>query len=196
MSLTRDMTVVPGQNFALVSFVGPPDSDMPQKADAWGIKIRGVFSSQEEAGQWAKKLQQEDSLFNIYVVDMYKWLHIPPPSDIDDIHYQNEELEKLIQGHREAQRTGKLEFEKRRQELKSGSIDPSDEHSHHYTKDAPDMVEHPADKLARLKKENPDKTEKELVEQIIHSSSQEKSDSGSEPSTSSPDSNGSSPSDE
>lgn len=179
----RDMTVVPGQNFALVSFVGPPESNMPQKADAWGIKIRGVFSTQDEAGHWAKKLQEEDSLFNIYVVDMYKWLHIPPPSDIDDVHYQNEELEKLIQGHREAQRAGKIAFERRREEMKSGQVDPSDEHAHLYTKEAPAIAEHPADKLAKLKEEFPDKPEKDLVAMVLQSSSdsssQEKSSSDS-----------------
>ena len=166
------MTVVPGQNFALMSFVGPPESGLAQTADAWGIKIRGVFSTQEEAGQWAKKLQQEDNLFNIYVVELYKWLHIPPPSDIEDVHYQNEELEKLIQGHRDAQRSGKIAFEKRRQELRDGSADPSDEHSHMYSTEGGNIPEHPADKLERLKKEYPDRTEKELVEEFIQSSSE------------------------
>ena len=92
MSLEQDYTTVPGQLFACLSVVGP---EAPQKNDKFGIKIRGAFSSRDEAAAHAKRLQKEDSTFDIYVVDMYKWLLIPPdPLKIEDVPYQNEKLEE------------------------------------------------------------------------------------------------------
>ena len=74
MSLEQDYTTVPGQLFACLSIVGP---ECPQKNEKFGIKIRGAFSTRDEAANHAKRLQKEDSTFDIYVVDMYKWLLIP-----------------------------------------------------------------------------------------------------------------------
>ena len=73
MSLEQDYTTVPGQLFACLSIVGP---ECPQKNDKFGIKIRGAFNTRDEAASHAKRLQREDSTFDIYVVDMYKWLLI------------------------------------------------------------------------------------------------------------------------
>ena len=91
MSLEQDYTVVPGQLYACLSIVGP---EAPQKNDKFGIKIRGAFSTRDEAANHAKRLQKEDATFDIYVVDLYKWLLIPPDlSKIEDSHYNNDKLE-------------------------------------------------------------------------------------------------------
>jgi len=88
MSLTQDYTTVPGQLYACLSVVGP---EAPQKNEKFGIKIRGAFSNRDEAANHAKRLQKEDPTFDIYVVDMYKWLLIPPdPAAIEDTNYTNE----------------------------------------------------------------------------------------------------------
>ena len=70
-SLEQDYTTVPGQLFACISLVGP---DCPQKNDKFGLKIRGCFATRDEAGNHAKRLQKEDATFDIYVVELYKWL--------------------------------------------------------------------------------------------------------------------------
>ena len=86
-SLEPDYLTIPGQLFACISFVGP---DQPQKNELLGMKIRGCFPTREEAASHAKRLQKEDGLVDIYVVDMYKWLLIPPNLDqIDNVHYAN-----------------------------------------------------------------------------------------------------------
>ena len=168
-SLEQDYLTVPGQNFACLSFVGP---DLPQKNEQLGMKIRGCFSTRDEAANHAKRLQKEDALVDIYVVDMYKWLLIPPNRDqIEDVHYQNEKLEEIMAGYRKNQSQAASMFEKRKRDMMAkpieGSetpfIDAADENSKYYTKPDVPPISHPADVLTRLQKENPEAPIEELV---------------------------------
>ena len=166
--LTSDYLTVPGQLFACVSFVGP---DLPQKNDKFGMKIRGCFQSRDEAGTHAKRLQKEDAIVDIYVVDMYKWLLIPPDREqIEDTHYQNEKLEEIMSKYRANQSQAAAMFEKRKRDMTAKPqdgefpyIDPSDENSKFYTKPDVPPIPHPADFLEALKVEFPEATMDELV---------------------------------
>jgi len=167
-SLEADYLTVPGQLFACVSFVGP---DLPQKNDKFGMKIRGCFPSRDEAGTHAKRLQKEDAIVDIYVVDMYKWLLIPPDREqIEDTHYQNEKLEEIMTKYRANQSQAAAMFEKRKRDMiakpQDGEfpyIDPSDENSKFYTKPDVPPIPHPADFLEALKVEFPEASMDELV---------------------------------
>jgi hypothetical protein len=165
MSLETDYTTVPGQIFACLSIIGP---EAPQKNDKFGIKIRGAFATRDEAANHAKRLQREDPTFDIYVVDMYKWLLIPPdPTKIEDVHYTNEKLEEIMSGYKENQAQAARMF----QERKAGMIAdanqyvPGDENSKFYTKPDEAPISHPADVLERLKKEKPDANMEDLVKE-------------------------------
>jgi len=166
--LTSDYLMIPGQLFACVSFVGP---DLPQKNDKFGMKIRGCFQSRDEAGTHAKRLQKEDAIVDIYVVDMYKWLLIPPDREqIEDTHYQNEKLEEIMSKYRANQSQAASMFEKRKRDMTAKPqegefpyIDPSDENSKFYTKPDVPPIPHPADFLEALKVEFPEATMDELV---------------------------------
>lgn len=167
MSLEQDYTVVPGQLYACLSVVGP---ECPQKNDKFGIKIRGAFNSREEAASHAKRLQKEDATFDIYVVDMYKWLLIPPdPTSIDDVHYTNEKLEELMSGYKENQQLAAKMFEERKRDMmETGTntfIKPGDENSKYYTKPDESPISHPAEVLERLQKEKPDAPMEELIKE-------------------------------
>lgn len=167
MSLEQDYTTVPGQLYACLSVVGP---ECPQKNDKFGIKIRGAFNSREEAASHAKRLQKEDATFDIYVVDMYKWLLIPPdPTAIDDVHYTNEKLEELMVGYKENQQMAAKMFEERKRDMmQTGTntyIKPGDENSKYYTKPDEAPISHPAEVIERLKKEKPDAPMEELVKE-------------------------------
>ena len=170
MSLEQDYTTVPGQLYACLSVVGP---EAPQKNDKFGIKIRGAFASRDEAASHAKRLQKEDATFDIYVVDMYKWLLIPPdPSKIEDVHYTNEKLEELMSGYKENQALAAKMFAERKADMmavKAGGtetfIKPGDENSKYYTKPDESPISHPAEVLERLKKEKPDTPMEELVKE-------------------------------
>lgn len=167
MSLEQDYTTVPGQIYACLSVVGP---ECPQKTDQFGIKIRGCFASKDEAASHAKRLQKEDSTFDIYVVDMYKWLLIPPdPTKIEDAHYTNDRLEEIMSGYRDNQRQAAKMFEDRKRDMienpDKNYIKPGDENSKYYTKPDEKPIDHPAEVLERLKKEKPDAPIEELVKE-------------------------------
>lgn len=165
MSLEQDYTTVPGQLYACLSVVGP---EAPQKNDKFGIKIRGAFASRDEAATHAKRLQKEDSTFDIYVVDMYKWLLIPPdPLKIEDVHYQNEKLEEIMSGYKENQAEAARMFNERKRDMMEAKsyVKPGDENSMFYTKPDEPPVSHPADIIEKLKKEKPDAQMEDLVKE-------------------------------
>ena len=165
MSLEQDYTTVPGQLYACLSVVGP---EAPQKNDKFGIKIRGAFASRDEAATHAKRLQKEDSTFDIYVVDMYKWLLIPPdPLKIEDVHYQNEKLEEIMSGYKENQSEAARMFNERKRDMMEAKsyVKPGDENSMFYTKPDEPPVSHPADIIEKLKKEKPDAQMEDLVKE-------------------------------
>jgi Family of unknown function (DUF5832) len=170
MSLEQDYTTVPGQLFACLSIVGP---DCPQKTDKFGIKIRGCFATRDEASNHAKRLQKEDATFDIYVVDMYKWLLIPPdPAMIEDAHYTNEKLEEIMIKYRENQSMAAKMFEERKRDMMAVKlpgdmpyIKPGDENSKYYNKPDEPPISHPAEVLERLKVEKPDAPIEYLVKE-------------------------------
>jgi len=165
MSLEQDYTTVPGQLFACLSVVGP---EAPQKNDKFGIKIRGAFSSRDEAASHAKRLQKEDPTFDIYVVDMYKWLLIPPdPLKIEDVHYQNEKLEEIMSGYKQNQADAARLFNERKRDMMEANsyVKPGDENSMFYTKPDEAPISHPAEVIERLKKEKPEVPMEELIKE-------------------------------
>jgi hypothetical protein len=165
-----DYTTVPGQLFACLSIVGP---ECPQRTDKFGIKIRGAFSTRDEAEKHAKRLQKEDATFDIYVVDMYKWLLIPPDRDqIENVHYTNDKLEEIFSKYQENQRMAAAIFEKRKRDMTAKPLegvpetpfaDPADENSKFYTKPDVPPAPHPADYLEKIQKDNPDMSIDEAV---------------------------------
>jgi len=167
-TLEQDYTVVPGQIYACLSIVGP---DCPQKTDKFGIKIRGAFPTREEAANHAKRLQKEDATFDIYVVDMFKWLLIPPdPAAIEDSHYTNDKLEEIMTKYRENQSLGSKMFEERKRDMMEvktpgdmSYIKPGDENSKYYNKPDEPPISHPAEIPERLKAEKPDAPIEQLV---------------------------------
>jgi hypothetical protein len=165
MSLETDYTTIPGQIYACLSIIGP---EAPQKNDKFGIKIRGAFATRDEAANHAKRLQKEDPTFDIYVVDMYKWLLIPPdPTKIEDVHYTNEKLEEIMSGYKENQAQAARMFQERKTAMIAGTNHhtPGDENSKFYTKPDEPPISHPAEVLERLKKEKPDANMEELVKE-------------------------------
>jgi hypothetical protein len=166
-SLEQDYTTIPGQLYALISLVGP---DLPQKNDKFGLKIRGVFANKDDANSYAKRLQKEDATFDIYLVDMYKWLLIPPDRDnIDDVHYVNDKLEEIMSKYKDNQRQASIMFDKRKKDMmakpadgENPYLDPSDENSKYYTKPDVPPIPHPSDFLDDLRKEFPDRSDDDL----------------------------------
>ena len=67
-----------------------------------GLKIRGVYSSQAEAVARSKKLQRMDTLHNIFLAEVGKWLPWDPePNDVKEQEYAEEELNTLMKKYKE-----------------------------------------------------------------------------------------------
>lgn len=164
--MEQDTITIPGQAFACLSIIGPT---CPQKTDKLGIKIRGVFSTIAEAKNHAKRLQQLDAVVDIYVVELYKWLLIPPDNtEIDNVNYSNEKLQEIMTKYEENQRMAAAMFEERKRgmmakPLNGSFIAPGDENSKYYTKPDVPPIPHPAECAEKLRVEYPEKTIEEIV---------------------------------
>lgn len=122
--LQADSITITGQNYALISIVSEQSN---QKHPKCGIKIRGVFNTRDDAEVHAKKLQFVDKTFDVFLVEMYKWLLVPPDIDkIDDQRHADEVLNNIVQEHKNEQLRAKQVYEERKDELKKGNIDPID----------------------------------------------------------------------
>jgi hypothetical protein len=67
-----------------------------------GLKIRGIYGSQEEATARSKKLQRADPLHNIFVGEVGKWLPWDPePTEVREQEYAEEQLNTLMKKYKE-----------------------------------------------------------------------------------------------
>jgi hypothetical protein len=109
---------------------------------------------------------------DIYVVNMYEWLLLPPPpvSEMDNVKYTDERLQAIMDGYKENQKHAAQMFEKRKEDMTataSGSkmpfLEAGDENSKFYTKPDEAPIPHPAELVEKYKEEHPDKSMEELV---------------------------------
>ena len=110
----KDDQKLSGQNYALISIVSPQSG---QKKENICIKIKGVFNTVEEANKHAEILQKIDATFDIFVVEMYSWLLVPPDPNLMEQKHVDSKLNEIIGGHRESQLKSKMYFEERKKEL-------------------------------------------------------------------------------
>jgi hypothetical protein len=67
-----------------------------------GLKIRGTYSTKEEAVARSKKLQRLDPTHNIFVGEVGKWLPWDPePSQVAEQEYAEDELNTLMKKYKE-----------------------------------------------------------------------------------------------
>ena len=87
------------QNYAVIAIVSNED-----KSEV-AIKMFAAKEKLIDAEEYAKSLQLLYPLFNIHVVDMYKWLLLPPDlSKIENHSYLNNELDNLIKSNNQARK--------------------------------------------------------------------------------------------
>jgi len=67
-----------------------------------GLKIRGIYGSQAEAVARSKKLQRQDTLHNIFVGEVGKWLPWDPaPAEVSEQEYAEDQLNTLMKKYKE-----------------------------------------------------------------------------------------------
>jgi hypothetical protein len=92
-----------------------------------GLKIRGVYASQEEAVARSKKLQRQDTLHNIFVGEVGKWLPWDPePSDVKEQEYAEDQLNSLMKKYKENEENREMfQRERRTNATKAKNTAPS-----------------------------------------------------------------------
>ena len=73
------------------------DKENDLKTNIRGVKVRGVYQTEQEARRRAKSLQSRDSSFNVFIGPVGYWLPWNPCADkIQDEEFMNEELNNMI----------------------------------------------------------------------------------------------------
>ena len=85
-----------------------------------GLKIRGTYSSHEEAVSRSKKLQSNDKIHNIFVGEVGKWLPWDPePSKVKEQEYAQPELNNLMKKYSENEEARESHHRERKDRMKS-----------------------------------------------------------------------------
>lgn len=112
--------VLRGQEFALVSIVGP---HMKQKCDVWGMKVRGVADTLDTAKQMVQRLMKIDNNYDVYIVETGKFfpLNVEPMS-VNNVEYQNEQLNNLMKSYLENRRAAEDSWLERKNKMVEEAI--------------------------------------------------------------------------
>lgn len=82
-----------------------------------GLKVRGVYGSQQEAIARSKKLQRSDPVHNIFVGEIGKWLPWDPsPNDVAEQEYAEDQLNTLMKKYKENEEAREEFYQKQRKE--------------------------------------------------------------------------------
>ena len=88
-----------------------------------GLKVRGVYNSHEEAVARSKRLQKMDTLHNIFVGEIGKWLPWDPePSRVANNEYADDQLNTLMKKYKENEEA-REEFYRDKKEKASKKIE-------------------------------------------------------------------------
>lgn len=135
---------IPSQKYALVSIVGP---HMKQKCDVWGLKIRGTADTIDAAKNLCKRLLRIDNNYDIYTVEVGKFFPLNvDPLQIDNIEYQNDQLNTLIKSYLENKSNANELWHKRKIEMIEEAINEGKNQAEFANK-----PEHPISVLQRIR---------------------------------------------
>ena len=78
------------------------DKDNKMKTNIRGVKVRGVFQTEEEARRKAKSLQSKDTSFNVFIGPVGYWLPWDPCADnVAEEEFMNDQLNEMIKKYKE-----------------------------------------------------------------------------------------------
>ena len=103
------------------------DKENDMKTNVRGVKIRGVFQTEEEARRRAKTLQTRDSSFNVFVGPVGYWLPWDPCADhVQDEEFMNEQLNEMIKKYKENEINKDILYEQEKREKMKDSLKKED----------------------------------------------------------------------
>ncbi|AYV80833.1 MAG: hypothetical protein Harvfovirus7_30 [Harvfovirus sp.] len=117
--LTEDAPLS-NQLWCCISFLSP---ETLKNCNLRAVKIRGVYSSKEEADKRAEYLQKIDPDFNIFVGEVGKWLGWDPdPNTADDQVYREKKLQEIMTNYKKNREKAKVMEEERKREMLEESV--------------------------------------------------------------------------
>lgn len=82
------------QRFVLLSFISPEGI---MNCKVRGLKVRGIYATEEEAKTACDKLKKKDKYFDVFVGEVGKWLPWDPSmKHVEKVKYGNKKLEKIM----------------------------------------------------------------------------------------------------
>lgn len=112
--LTED-DPISGQAWVCMSFVSPEGI---KNCKIRGLKIRGVYSTKEEADKRCDELSKIDQDFHVFAGEVGKWLPWDPnPDTVKDQNYVDKELNDLVHGYQQNLNNAKQVEAKRKSDL-------------------------------------------------------------------------------
>ena len=124
--LTED-PIIEEQKYVCVSFLKPSsiiEEKRPKDLSVCGFKVRGGYSTYEEAKARADFLNKCDPYHNIYIAEMGKWCPFEDdPEKAKDAEYMNKDLNKLMKSYWNQQTEAKQFHELRKQDMIKKALD-------------------------------------------------------------------------
>jgi hypothetical protein len=103
------------QKWYCASFISPEGI---MNTNIRGLKIRGSYSTKEEAEKRADYLRSIDSNFDIFIGQVGFWCPLcPDPNDSSDQNYKEAQLQELVKREQEMREKNKQTQEERKKEL-------------------------------------------------------------------------------
>jgi hypothetical protein len=109
---------VNGQNYGLIIYLAPQGTN--QRNIEAGMMLLGTFNTEELAKAHIAKLARMGYVFfDIFIVEMYRFFPLPPPTDMSNSEYINDEMNKIMQYHRNAVVNDQAEVQRRVDECRA-----------------------------------------------------------------------------
>ncbi len=130
-NLEKDTMRVNGQNYCVVSWIGPT---FKSKTEKYGIRIMGAFNTIKGAQKYAKKIHTKDNRYDTGIMEMNSWC-LGYPDESDNIYNELGELDlvkmeierdiklnEFIVAHKTQIEESKQIFEMRKKNLETSKI--------------------------------------------------------------------------
>ena len=106
------------QNFLVLSYVSEDDSTRVRSPKGLLMKFSGTFDLLEDAKEHAERVRNENTLFDVLVVDLYRWGCVPLPDEeraFVSREYTDPLLTRAIAGIQQRMIQGKEEMQMRKE---------------------------------------------------------------------------------
>ena len=119
LEIDDDIFKVPGQNVALISFIGPYEL-LKVKHDTLQFNIRGACNDGPSAIKRIQKISKlpDGNKYDIFSIGMYEWVAIPPNLEfMQSVEKHENYLNSLVIQHKRELEVKKQLFERRKQRI-------------------------------------------------------------------------------